>query len=197
MADQRQHRGPHEAIASFLNSAFQKEALFGSLCLSLEANDPDTTVVVMPSSENQTDSAHLTDDRAVRLGLALRGNSNLVSLSLGVDHVDSVSSVVGIAHYINAARSLKTFKIVGPCNSSCSRTVAVVDRLLAACSFNSSIQELVVPAAFGAHPLALCLSSQRNTLRSLTLTVPTNVTLFDLQEKQPLWRKASAPCRVW
>jgi len=171
-----------DASSALLESASQKEARFAALCQALKENHPETTEIFMTSWVNHPQLAHLTDGRALRLGLALRGNSNVSVLGLGVDHVHSISSMVGIAHYISHAENLKSLKIFGPDNNTDTRSVAIVDQLLSAASFNSNIQELCVPGAFGTHPLGICLSSKRNTLTSFSLTIPSNATVFEIAE---------------
>lgn len=164
-----------ETAALFL----QKDARFSALCRALEENNPETTEISMTSWANHPQLAVLTDVRAARLGLALRGNSKVTVISLGVDHVQSISNMVGIARYVSSAENLRSLKIFGPENSNTNtRSVAIVDELLSAASFNSNIQDLCVPEAFGAHPLGICLSSKRNTLTKFSLKIPSNAIFF-------------------
>jgi len=142
-------------------------AAFDSLCQALEENRIDTANVY-------TWGLGLTDERAQRLGRALRGNTAVQILHIDIYHL-TLAGTSSLSRFVSSSPSLSKVlltDVFGEENPSVQRRLArmaAANALLAAVSLNERIHDLEHSTLFDAHSLTSCIRGKKSSLVALKL----------------------------
>jgi hypothetical protein len=151
----------------------RSESSFAEMCQQLQENRQD----VADASFGNSDRGPFLSERAIRMGRALRGNTELASLSVHVPVRDmSLANTEGIANFIAVSPSLKDLRLimcvprhhVGAGEEA--SNAPILDRFLLAAALNGQLRKLLIYNVLGALPLANCLHANRTTLKTLNLS---------------------------